>query len=406
MSLADPTLALDPDLDSNAVARLRFATPGADGLTFLNSAGSSLPSRAVIQAHVGHLALEAQVGGYRAAEQAAPLLADTRAAAAELIGAQVDEVALVASATDAWRTAFYGQLFEPGDTILTARATYGSNAIAMLQVARRTGARMEVIPDAADGLVALDWLSDRLKRGDVKLIALTHIPTGEGIVNPAEAVGRLAGAAGVLYLLDACQSVGQRVLNVDALGCDMLTATGRKYLRGPRGTGFLYVRRSVQDRFEPPMLDNVSAVWATDNTFTLAAGARRYEQFEYAVAARIGLGIAIRELLVLGQAPVQRRIVALAQSLRDQLSATPGVTVHDRGVERCGLVTWTVADMPASAVKLALREHKVDTSVCDVESYRLGMAHRGLTAVVRASPHAFNTAAEIARCAAVVAKIS
>ena len=398
-------LVADTDLDPNAIARLRLDTPGLDGATFLNSAGSSLPSRAVIEAQVGHLALEAQVGGYRAAELAADRLADTRAAAAALVGAAPDEIALMGSATDAWRQAFYGHAFAPDDVILTARATYGSNAIAMLQVAQRSGARIEVIPDDADGVADVAWLEVRLARAPARLIALTHVPTGEGLVNPAEAVGQVARAAGVPVLLDACQSVGQRVLDVDALGCDMLTATGRKFLRGPRGTGFLYVRRAYQASFEPPMLDNTSARWVADDRYEVVAGARRYEQFEGAIAARIGLGVAIRALLDLGPAAVERRITALAADLRRQLGAIDGVTVHDRGRVRCGIVTFSVADRPAAQVKAALRESGVELSVSEVSSYRMGMAHRGLEAVVRASPHAFNNTADLARCVESVAAI-
>ena len=395
----------DTDLTPNAIVRLRLDTPGVDGQTFLNSAGSSLPSRAVIEAQVGHLALEAQVGGYRAAELAADRIEDTRRAAATLVGAAPDEIALLGSATDAWRQAFYGHVFAPGEVILTARATYGSNAIAMLQVARKTGARVEVIPDDADGVADVGWLEARLLRGPVRLVALTHVPTGEGLVNPAAEVGRVTRAAGVPLLLDACQSVGQRVIDVEALGCDMLTATGRKFLRGPRGTGFLYVRRGYQGCFEPPMLDNTSARWVSDDRYELAAGARRYEQYEGAMAARIGLGVAIRGLLDLGPAAVERRISALAADLRARLASTTGVTVHDRGRVRCGIVTFSVARHPAGAIKAALRERGVEVSECEVASYRLGMAHRGLDAVVRAAPHVFNTAAELARCVDAVAAL-
>jgi selenocysteine lyase/cysteine desulfurase len=215
----------------------------------------------------------------------------------------------------------------------------------------------------------------------------------------------VARAAGVPVLLDACQSVGQRVLDVDALGCDMLTATGRKFLRGPRGSGFLYVRRGYQASFEPPMLDNISARWVADDRYEVVAGARRYEQFEGAIAARVGLGVAIRALLDLGPAAVERRITQLASQLREQLSATPGVTVHDRGRAQCGIVTFSVADRPAAQVKAALRERGVELSVTEVASYRMGMAHRGLDAVVRASPHVFNNTADLRRCVEGVAAV-
>ena len=399
-------LEANPTLGRDAVTRLRLDTPAVDGQTFLNSAGSSLPPAPVLEAQVAHLAREAVLGGYRAAQEAADALEQTRRDVGALVGAAPEEVALLTSATEAWRQAFYGHDFQPGEVILTARATYGSNAIAMLQVCRRTGAQLEVVPDGPDGRLDLTWLEERLARGGVRFMALTHVPTGEGLVNPAADVGRLCRTAGVPVLLDACQSVGQLPLDLDALGCDMLSGTGRKFLRGPRGTGFLVVRRDYQHAFEPPMLDNVSADWTELDTYTVADTARRYEQFEGAIAARIGLGVAARYALDVGVAPMAARIGQLAERLRAGLRAHGGVSVHDRGAVRCGIVTFSVAGLEAYAVKGRLREQGIETSVTEVGSYRLGMAHRGLTELNRASPHAFNTEAEVDRCAAAVGALA
>ena len=224
------------------VQKARLETPGCQHVLHLNNAGAALMPQPVLHATVGHLQLEALIGGYEAAAQAHEAVEHVYDATASLLGCHRDEVAIVENATRAWDMAFYAVPLKPGDRILTAVAEYASNYIAFLQVARKTGAVVEVVPNDASGQISLEALRHAID-DRVKLIAITHVPTNGGLVNPAEAVGRLAREAGIMYLLDACQSVGQMPVDVEAIGCDMLSATGRKFLRGPRGTGFLYVRR-------------------------------------------------------------------------------------------------------------------------------------------------------------------
>ena len=212
----------------------------------LNNAGAGLMPRPVLEAMHGHLRREAEIGGYEAADEAAARLDGVYDSVARLMGAGRDEIALMENATVAWQMAFYapGPDLRPGDRILTARAEYAANYVAFLQVARRMGVVIEVVPDDPDGVLDPEALR-RMIDDRVRLIAITWIPTNGGLVNPAAEVGRVARECGVPYLLDACQAVGQMPVDVAALGCDMLSATGRKFLRGPRGTGFLYIRREA-----------------------------------------------------------------------------------------------------------------------------------------------------------------
>ena len=304
------------------VERLRADTPGCEHVTHLNNAGSSLPPQPVLDANIGHLRREAEIGGYEAHNEQRERVEHTYDALARLIGASRDEIACVENATRAWDMAFYSFRFAPGDRILTGRAEYASNWIALRQVAHTTGATIEVVPDDEHGqfdVAALQWMLDE----KVKLVSLVHVPTQGGLVNPAEAVGRVTRAAGVPLLLDACQSVGQLPVDVEAIGCDILSATGRKFLRAPRGTGFLYVRKELIAELEPPFLDMHAAAWQPDGSYTMRDDARRFENWETYVAGKIALGVAADYALELGLDAIWERDQALAERLRERARREP-----------------------------------------------------------------------------------
>jgi cysteine desulfurase/selenocysteine lyase len=347
------------------VDRARRDTPGASRVAHLNNAGAALPPSQVTEAVIAHLRREAEFGGYEAAEAAAEHIEATYPAIARLIGCGVDEVAVVENATRAWDMAFYAMSFKPGERILTSHAEYASNVIAFLQVARRTGAVVEVVDDDEHGQLCVADLRRRVSGGggEVKLIAMTHVPTQGGLINPAEQVGAVAREAGVPFLLDACQSVGQLPINVDRIGADLLSATGRKFLRGPRGTGFLYVRRTLLDQLEPPFLDMHAATWTAPERYEIRPDARRFESWETNYAGKIGLGVAINYALSWGLDAIEARVTALADGLRERLAALDGVHVHDQGLRRCAIVTFTVDGVPARAVQRRLAESAVNTSV-------------------------------------------
>jgi cysteine desulfurase/selenocysteine lyase len=322
---------------------------------------------------------------------------------AALLNCGRDEVAVVENATRAWDMAFYSIPFQPGDRILTARAEYASNYIAYLQVARRTGAVVEVVPNDEHGQLDVAALRDMLDER-VKLIAITHVPTNSGLVNPAAEIGAVAHEWGVPFLLDACQSVGQLVTRVDELGCDLLSGTGRKYLRGPRGTGFLYVRAGLLDRLTPPFLDLHAASWVARDRYEIRGDARRFENWESNVAGKIGLGVAVDYSLDWGMANIQRRVNSLAERLRSELRRVPGVTVRDPGAERCGIVTFTLDGQSTANLQAALANQRINVTTSSRFSTRLDMEARQLDSVVRASVHYYNTDDEIARlCEALVA---
>jgi selenocysteine lyase/cysteine desulfurase len=257
---------------------------------------------------------------------------------------------------------------------------------------------VEAVPSEPTGLVSVPALRQALARDDrARLVVLTHVPTNGGLVNPAAEVGRACREAGVPFLLDACQSVGQMPIDVEALGCDVLSGTARKFLRGPRGVGFLYVRRTLLETLEPPFIDLHAATWTARDRFELRPDARRFENWEGNVAAKIGLAVAADYALDLGLARIRDRAFRLAALLRDRLRASPGIRVHDLGPDPCAIVTFDAASRDPVAIRDALRARGVNVSVTTAASTRLDMEARGLVSLVRASVHYYNTEEEIDR---------
>jgi selenocysteine lyase/cysteine desulfurase len=378
------------------VERARRETPGCEHVTHLNNAGSSLPPQPVLDAVVGHLELEARIGGYEAHEQNEAAIERFYGAAAELLGAHPEEIAFSSSATRAWDMAFYAFPFESGDRILTAVAEYVSNYIAYLQIAERTGVEVVAVPNDERGQVSVDALRE-LVDDRVKLIAITHVPTNGGLVNPAAEIGAVAREAEIPYLLDACQSVGQLPVDVEEIGCDVLSATGRKYLRGPRGTGLLYVRSGLLERLEPPFLDMRAADWVEPDRYELRPDALRFEEWEQSYATKIGLATAMDYALNWGVDAIWDRVAALGDTLRARLGAVEGVTVRDLGAVRCGIVTFTLDGVEASELKDRLARERINVTVSPPSSTLLDSTARELPDLVRASIHYYNTDEELDR---------
>ena len=378
------------------VERARAETPGCEHVLHLNNAGSSLMPKPVLDAVVGHLELEARTGGYEAHEANEEAIDRFYGATAELIGARPSEIAFCSSATRAWDLAFYAFSFERGDRILTSVADYISNYIAYIQVAQRVGVEVVTVPNDESGQVSVEALRELVDER-VKLIAVTHVPTNGGLVNPVAAIGSVARAAGIPYLVDACQSAGQLPLDVDAIGCDALSATGRKYLRGPRGTGFLYVRSGLLERLEPPLLDMRAADWVAPDRYELRPDGRRFEEWEQDCAAKAGLARAIDYALEWGVGEIWERVRGLGERLRTGLDGLEFVTTRDAGAERCGIVTFEVAGVDADDVKQRLARQSVNVTVSATSSAVIDSLERGLPDLVRASVHYFNTEDELDR---------
>jgi selenocysteine lyase/cysteine desulfurase len=386
------------------IDQLRQDTPGTAHRIHLNNAGAALMTHRTLTAMTDQLELEGTIGGYEATAVAADRIEATYAGLARLLGARRDEIALFDNSTRAWDAGFYSVPLGPGDRILTGRAEYGSNVLAYFQVARRTGAELVVVPNDESGqldLAALENLVDER----TKLIGLTYVPTFGGLVNPAAAVGRIARAAGVLYLLDATQAAGQFPVDVTELGCDLLSGTGRKFLRGPRGTGFLYARTDALDRLEPPVVEIASATWDGGRGFRWQDGAKRFETWERSGVNIVGFGAAVEQALELGMDAIGERAVGLGTRLRDQLAALPKVSTYDQGERTGAIVTIKVDGVASEDVMAALTKADVNVTLTVPEDNPLDTEERGVHPLVRLSPHYYNTEAELDRAVEVIAAL-
>jgi len=382
------------------IDHLRQETPGCNDRTHFNNAGAALQPRPVTQAHLDHLLLEQRIGGYEAANASTPASENFYHAFAGLLNCTPNEIAFTDSGSRAWIQLLLSIPFKRGDRVLTGEAEYASNYMALLHLARQYDLRIEVIPNV-DGCLCLSTLEKKLD-DDVRLVALTHVPSQSGSIQPAQEVGQLLRDHRALYLLDVSQSAGQLKLDVEELGCDLLTGSGRKFLRGPRGTGFIYTRHSILEHLVPPAIDLQAAAWIDRDSYELRHDARRFELWEHSVAAKIALGMAADYAVQLGMETIEQRVRQLAAHLRAALAEVPGVHIHDKGLQLGAIVTFSKDNIAATSLQQKLQEQHINTSVVKLANTRLDPAIQKLGDINRASLHYYNTEAEIEHFCAVL----
>jgi cysteine desulfurase/selenocysteine lyase len=376
------------------IEKSRSETPGCQSVLHFNNAGAALSTSCVSNAVKEHIDLELKIGPYEAAKINIKKTEKIYTAAANLINCKPSEIAFLENATRAWDMAFYSLEFKKGDRILTGRCEYASNYLAFLQMAKRVGVSIQIINNDHTGQIDITDLQNNID-DRVKLIAITHIPMQSGLINPAEEIGKIANHNNILYLLDATQSIGHIPIDVQKIGCDFLSATGRKYLRGPRGTGFLYARQASIVKCNPPFIDLHSAHWTDDNEYTLHPNAQRFETWEQNLAAKIGLGVAIEYANQIGISAIWDRIQKLAEQLRNQLAMIASLELYDEGNKKCGIVTFSSAHKSVPDIHQALEKLHINTSIVLQKNARLDMGKRNIPALLRASVHYYNTEEEV-----------
>ena len=375
------------------VERWRADTPGCASVIHFNNAGASLVPQPVLSAMIDHLHREANFGGYESADDAGAAVNHSYASVARLIGAEPKNIAVVENATVAFFQALSAFDFREGDIIVTTRNDYISNQLAYLSLAKRHRVVIERAADLPSGGVDPQSVRELLRNPRVRLLAVTWIPTNSGLIQPVEAIGEIAEQAGVPYLVDACQTVGQIPIDVARLRCDFLSATARKFLRGPRGIGFLYIADRALERGDAPLyIDMRGASWATADTFELAPDARRFENWEFSYALLLGLGAAAQYAIDAGIERCSERSLMLADKVRDKLSQL--ARVLDRGEKRAAIVT---ADFGRSAAEIVEKLHKrhINTSATFRQWAIIDMDDKHVRSALRVSPHYYNTEEEL-----------
>lgn len=376
------------------VQAIRAETSGTAERIHFNNAGASLPPDVVVKTMVDFLQEEAVYGGYETEAKYRKQLDHTHVLIAQLINANADEIALVENASAAWEIAFNGLNFQPGDEVIVSEMEYVSNVLALLNAQKLYGIVIIKIPSDAAGNFPVNALEAAIT-ARTRLIAVTHIPSTAGNVLPAAEIGEIARKRNIVYLLDACQSAGQIPLDVQAIGCDMLAVTGRKYLRGPRGSGFLYVRKQMLEKLRLSFFDGRTVTSINQHDFVVRPDARRFEWYEKNPAIVLGLQKAVEYALNIGVERIWQRVQSLALLFRQRLRELDGIVVHDQGDVLCGIVTFSVSGIPATEVRTKLAAKNINVHIGLAPSTLYYMNRKGLNGIVRASVHYYNTEEEI-----------
>jgi selenocysteine lyase/cysteine desulfurase len=377
--------------------RWRNDTPAASaGRIHLNNAGAALMPNPVISAVQEHLMNEVRLGGYEAADTAAADIEASYMNVAILLGAEPRNIAFVENATVAFAQALSAFDFAAGDVILTTNNDYISNQLMYLSLAQRLGVRVVRAADLPEGGVDPDSVRALLAAERPKLVAVTWIPTSSGLIQRVPEIGAICAEADVPYLVDACQAVGQLPIDVTAIQCDFLAATARKFLRGPRGAGFLYVSdRMLEQRRAPLLVDMRGADWIDADAFALYNGARRFENWEFAYALLLGTGAAAGYAVQVGIEAASEYAFGLAHYCREKLATLPGARVLDRGERLGAIVTVEIAGHDPHEVMLRLREQAINTSVLSRGSAVIDMDAKAARGALRISPHYYNTRRDV-----------
>lgn len=378
------------------INQIRQETPACQHLIHFNNAGASLNPSRVIEKIKHYLDQEAQVGGYELARIRANDINAFYTETACLVNTKAHNIAFSTSCTEAYSKALASIPFKKGDIVLTSDDDYASNQLCFLSLQVRVGIKIIRAKNLSNGDIDVDDIEYIIKTQKPMVVAITHIPTSSGKVQPIAAIGKLCQQHDIWYLVDACQSIGQMPVDVQDIGCDFLTATGRKFLRAPRGTGFLYVSdKALNAGLAPLFFDNHSATWTGKDDFEVQASAQRFELYERSIALVLGITEAVSYANTLGLEAIYAYNQDLIQYFRKKMQDTEGVTLYDEGSHLCNILTFRMGNLSLQDIQTALNAAKINHSVAIKKMAQLDFAHKGIDWALRFSPHYYNTKDEV-----------
>ncbi|MBL7876461.1 MAG: aminotransferase class V-fold PLP-dependent enzyme [Cyclobacteriaceae bacterium] len=389
------------------ITLLRSETPGCETKIHFNNAGASLMPQPVLEAITGHIHLEAITGGYEAADKKAKDIEGFYESTANLLNCRASNIAFTSSATNSFARALSCIPFAVGDSILLANEDYISNQIAFLSLQKRFKIKILRAASLPTGGVDVADMKKLIDAHHPKLVSLTHVPSNSGMIQPVEEVGKLCKERDLYYLVDGCQSVGQIPVNVQKIHCDFLSGTLRKFLRGPRGAGFLYVSDKIIDqKLEPLFIDMRGADWISENEYTPRMDARRFEDWELPYSLLLGSKAAIAYANNIGLEEIQIRNKHLCEMVRQGVSENPNLRLLDIGANQSSIITLALANQKATDVLQSLRSKNINTSVAHRSFALIDFDVKQVDWALRISPHYYNTETEVETLLSAIKKIT
>lgn len=351
-----------------------------------------------------YLLLEQHHGAYGAADMNMEQISKFYEEVAQLINTQLENIAFTVGSTDGYAKALSSIGFKHGDVIITTNDDYISNQIAFISLQKKLEIKVLRVKNLPDHELDLEDLEILINKYNPKLVAVTHIPTNSGLIQNVEGAGEICRKYDVLYLVDACQSVGQMSVDVEKIKCDFLTATGRKFMRGPRGTGFLYVSDKVLEKNMAPLfLDMSGAEWTAFNDYQLLKTAKRFEHWERSISSMLGFTEAVKYANRIGLQNIENYNKKLAASLRTGLQNN-GLRILDQGKHLGSIVTFCAQDGNIENIHKILKENNIYFSVSNKSNALIDFTLKSLDRAIRLSPHYFNTSEEIDQVVKILAK--
>ncbi|HEY5690257.1 MAG TPA: aminotransferase class V-fold PLP-dependent enzyme [Cyclobacteriaceae bacterium] len=377
------------------VEQIRKDTPGCEKKVHFNNAGASLPPLHVTKAILDYISFESKTGGYETADIKSSEIAGFYDATGQLLNTKSSNIAFTSSATHAFALAVSAIPMQKGDFVLIANEDYISNQIAFLSLQNRLGIRLLRAQSQSSGGVDVDHMEKLMDQHQPKLVSLSHVPTNTGLIQPVEEVGKLCKRRNIPYLVDACQSVGQIPVDVQKIECDFLSATMRKFLRGPRGAGFLFVSDQViENKWTPLFVDMRGAEWTSADTYEVQMNGKRFEEWELPYALVMGSRAAIEYALHMGIENIAERNKSLGGLLRSKLNSIE-MRLLDLGSAQSSIVTIEVPGKQPREVLEYLRAININTSTSQLSNAQIDFESKKVNWALRISPHYYNTEDEI-----------